>query len=140
LVPGKETFWSSIPWSNNEGLSVIAKNPVRVVTKRLSILALVLNLSTLALWTTGNARSFLDSTQTLLLKVLAWDSMALAVFAAVGMYCVLFLPPKTERGIMLSILSALLGLAGYLLLIAIALVGILFSDGLVTFAGGFGGK
>ena len=115
---------------HSTGRGLTPKRPFRLLVKRLCLFFLVMYFITLSLWVTGNFRSFLDSTQGLLLGSLAWDSILLAVFSAIGFATVLVLPIPGRRR------RDLLGLAGYALLIALGAVGALFGDSILTLAAG----
>lgn len=88
----------------------------------------------LALWVTGNVKAYLDSTQAMLLAVLAWDSILLALFSLIGFVVVIALPLPREAGGGLA--RVLIGLLGYLLLLAIGITGAFFGDSILTLAAG----
>ena len=110
------------------------KRPFRLFIKRICIFFLVLYLLSLALWVTGNLKAYLDSTQAMLLSVLAWDSILLALFSLIGIAAVIALPVSRESGGGLA--RSLLGLFGYLLLLGVGIAGAFFGDSVLTLAAG----
>ena len=110
------------------------KRPIRLLVKRLCIFFSLMYVIAMALWISGNFRSFLDSTQSLLLTVFAWDSILLSIFSLVGFISVVALPVPRERGGGMA--RSLLGLFGYLLLLAIGTLGAFFGDSVLTLAAG----
>ena len=108
------------------------KRPFRLLIKRLVYLCLIMYFVILAFWVTGNLRSYLDSTQALLLASLAWVSVLLAFFSLAGLLSVLLLPLEGER----PFRKALWGLAGYLLLLGVGVFGAFFGDAILTLAAG----
>jgi len=118
---------------NMEG-GMAPKRPFRLFIKRVCIFFLVMYILSLALWVTGNVKAYLDSTQAMLLAVLAWDSILLALFSLIGLVVVIVLPVSRESGGGLA--SLLIGLLGYLLLLAIGITGAFFGDSILTLAAG----
>lgn len=107
-----------------------SKHPLRVILKRLCFFFLAMYLASLFLWIAGNEREFLDSTQSLLLRVLTYDAITLGFFSIIGFVSVFTLPSGRPKGSG-SLGSLAAGLAGYLLLLAIAVVGLVFGEALM---------
>ncbi|HUX36319.1 MAG TPA: hypothetical protein VMV44_00335 [Rectinemataceae bacterium] len=110
------------------------KRPFRLLVKRLAYLFLIMYFVILAFWVTGNLRSYLDSTQSLLLGTLAWDSVLLTFFALVGIGSIVVLPLEGERRQRIG--QAVWGIGGYILLLAIGIFGAFFGDAILTLAAG----
>ncbi|MDA8410606.1 MAG: hypothetical protein M0001_09465 [Treponema sp.] len=110
------------------------KHPFRLVVKRLCVFLFVMYLLTLSLWVTGNIRSFLDATQSMLLSVLAWDSILLGIFSLIGIVFSVAFPLTRKKGGGLGL--AVVGIFGYLLLLAVGVVGAFFGDSILTLAAG----
>lgn len=115
--------------------ATLAKHPLRIVLKRLCFFFLVLYVSSLSLWIAGNKGDFLDSTQIMLVRVLTYDAIALAFFSIAGLVCVAFLPSGRPRGSS-GFLTTVAGVAGYLLLFALAVAGLVFGEALTVAASG----
>jgi len=113
---------------------MVPKRPFRLLVKRLCLFFLTMYFVALSLWVTGNLHSFLDSTQALLLGVLSWDSIFLFLFSLLGTIGVVAFPTGDDRRTRTR--HALLGLGGYILLLAVGAFGAVFGDAILTLAAG----